>query len=107
MCADGMRATVLAVIVLPSVAVVGAAAAGSAVPITVVVSVARARPRTMRDASVDAMMLVSKPSSETASVGPLASGGKANVPSPPVTTVAITASPLRSCTIAPGSGRPV
>ena len=102
-----MRDTVVAAIVLPRTAVVGAAAAGSAVPITVVVSVACASPRTMREASVDGMTLVSKPSSDTASVGPIACGGKANVPSGPVTTIAITTSALRNCTVAPGSGRPV
>src|SRR5262245_45405761 len=72
MCADGMRATVLAVIVLPSVAVVGAAAAGSAVPITGVVSVARARPRPMRDACGGATMAGWMPPPQTATVGPAA-----------------------------------
>jgi hypothetical protein len=40
--------------------------------------------------------LVSKPSSDTASVEPTAGGVKANVPSGPVATVAVTTSPLRN-----------
>ena len=96
MCAEGSRDTVAASMVLPSVDMVGAAAAGSEVPTTFVVSVVWASTRTIRAASLAGTTLVSKPSSDTASVGPAVGGVKTNVPSGPVETVAITTSPLRS-----------
>jgi hypothetical protein len=99
---------VSAVIELPSVALVGAATlAGSAVPTTVVVSVAAARGSTMRDAFARGTVTVSKPSSATRIVPPTSAASNAKVPSGFVVIAATTVSPSRSCTMAPGSARPV
>lgn len=106
MWAEGRRAIVVAVSVLPSMATVGDDSTDTGAR-TVVVSDAWAMASTMRFASARATRSGSKPSSEAATMSPAWFASIANDPFTSVTSNCMTASPSSNWMMTPGNGNPV